>query len=174
MEIRNLFFSRGPEFRSRMPLDHHVLPKPAKTCWFLRELIYERVNKQNFRFFPPNFGKTQQQVCLQNWWSQLLLSVINVPQAHISNSASHIALRVILTPLSHVTQNDATLLLQQIVACRNAILMYKLLPLTFRIWQNSNVLWLTQRPAEVNCRLTWFVAALIKEIRTSGFYPMTS
>lgn len=49
--------------------------------------------------------------------------MINAPQAHISNSASHIALRFILTPLSYVliTQNDVMLLLQQIVACRNAI-----------------------------------------------------
>lgn len=85
-------------------------------------------------FFPPNFENTLASLPPEIMVSALL-SVINVPQAHISNSASHVALRVILTPLSDVliTQNDATLLLQQIVACRNAILMYKLLHLIFRI-----------------------------------------
>lgn len=67
--------------------------------------------------------------------------MINVPQAHISNSASHFALRVTFSPLSYVliALNYFMLLLQQIVARRNAILKYKMLHLMFQIRQYISV-----------------------------------
>lgn len=106
-------------------------------------MIYECVDKQFIyiyllvvsEFYKPDFGKTRQHVCLQKLWSQFSPSMINVPQAHISNSASHFALRVTLSPLSYVliALNYVMLLLQQIVARRNAILKYKMLYLIFQI-----------------------------------------
>lgn len=51
-----------------------------------------------------SLGNTRQHVCLQKWRLQFSPPVINLPQAHISNSASQFDLKVILAALTRVNQ----------------------------------------------------------------------